>query len=208
MTGNAMGVTLGVHQDRSISASSGAVYQSYQSKYGDGWVPDLQFFYEAQPFHSEWLGSLGVFGQLGVSWKSALGSFQFSPINAGGAAVPITSSTRFTFVTLPLTAGGVYRFNLLRAVRPYVKAGLTLLGYVEDRSDNQGILRGASRGAFLGAGLAIPMDGLNTQGSWSLYEAHGVRRHSLTVDYQSIKTFSGALDFKLSGISVGLLFEL
>ncbi|NDD92077.1 hypothetical protein EBZ37_08335, partial [bacterium] len=157
--GNAFGLTISVRQTRDVSAESGAVYKTYDSMYGTGYTPDFQFFYESQPLHGEWLGSLGFFGQVGFAWKRAAGTYEFSLARpgVGNGNFPSASSTDFTFVTVPLTAGGIYRFNLLRFARPYVKAGATLIGYVEDRSDHRGTYWGQSRGFLTGAGVAFPL---------------------------------------------------
>jgi hypothetical protein len=111
-------------------------------------------------------------------------------------------------LTIPVTVGAVYRFNLLRLLRPYLKVGASLVGYLEDRSDDLGVLRGNSRGVTSGAGVAFPLDWLDSGGSWSMYDTFRVNRYFLTVDYQRLDTFSGALDFSVSGLSIGLLFEL
>jgi hypothetical protein len=206
--GSAFGMTISVKQDRTVTANASAVYRGYSSLYGSGYVPDFQFFYETQPFHGEWLGSIGLFGQFGFGWQSAYGTFEHSISNPDGGTFNATSGTKFTFVTLPASVGAVYRFNLLRFARPYVKAGGTLMGYAENRSDDRGTLWGNSRGYVVGAGVAFPFDFLDSEASWSMYEAHGVRRNCLTVDYQRFETISGALDFSISGISLGLLFEL
>ncbi|NDD91350.1 hypothetical protein EBZ37_04625, partial [bacterium] len=147
---------------------------------------------------------------LGFSWKRASGNYEFSLVRPGSGtgSFPSTAGTEFTFVTLPLTAGAIYRMNLLRFARPYVKAGATLIGYVEDRSDNRGTYWGESQGVLTGAGVAIPLDFLDSVGSWSMYEAYGVYRHAITIDYQRIDTLSGALSFAVSGLSLGLTFEL
>jgi hypothetical protein len=206
--GIAFGMTISVKQDRAVLAEASAVHRSYSSLYGSGYVPDLQFFYETQPFHGEFLGSIGVFWQFGVGWQSAYGTFEHSLTNPDGGTFSATSGTKFTFVTLPASVGAVYRFNLLRFARPYVKAGGTLMGYAENRSDDRGTLWGNSRGYMFGAGVAFPFDFLNPVASWSMYEAHGVRRNCLTIDYQRLETISGALDFSITGVSLGLLFEL
>jgi hypothetical protein len=206
--GGAFGFTVSVSQSRNLQADSSASYRSFESVYGSSYAPDIQVFYEYQPFHGEWLGSFGFFGQVGASWKVAKGNFEFAPVRPGGGNFALESTTQFTFLTLPVAAGGVYRLSLLRVLRPYLKAGAVLIGYVEARSDERSNLRGNSRGVLSGAGVAIPLDFLNEQGSWSLYEAQGIRRSSLTLDYQRIDTLSGALDFAVSGLSLGFLFEL
>jgi hypothetical protein len=206
--GSAFGLMVSVKQDRAVLADSSATYRTYSSMYGAGYVPDLQLFYETQPFHGELLGSIGLFGQFGFAWQSAYGTFEQVIANPDGGNFTATSGTEFTFVTLPASVGAVYRFNLLRFARPYIKAGGAIVGYAESRSDDRGTLWGNSRGYLVGAGVAFPLDFLDSVGSWSMYEAHGVRRNCLTIDYQRLETFSGALDFTISGFSLGLLFEL
>jgi len=207
-SGNAFGIKVWTTGTRDVTAPSSVFYRSYDSLYGHNYTPDFRFFYEDQLLQSEWFISLGWFAELGFGYKRAYGSFEFAPIKPGGTTFSQESLIRFTFITVPVAAGAVARFNLARWVRPQVKVAPVVVGYFEDRSDSQGVKRGNSRGLLTEAGVAFQIDWLDSRGSWSMYEMFGVKQHFLTVDYQRLDTTQGDVDFSFHGLSLGLLFEI
>jgi hypothetical protein len=206
--GNAFGFKIWTGGDRSVTASSGTFYGSYDSVYGTDYTPDFRFFYENQLFQSEWLLSLGWFAETGFGWKKADGTFQFPPQQPGGGTYGVNSDIEFIFVTVPVAVGAVARFNLLRLFRPQIKAAPVAVGYFEDRSDAKGIKRGYSTGILTELGLAFQIDWLDSRSSWSLYEMFQVKQHFLTLDYQRIDAARGDVDIAFQGLTLGLLFEI
>ncbi len=202
----AFGLRVGVNQGRTITSENAV--RPYDEIYSPGLAPDLSFFYEYQPFHSEWLGNVGLFGSLGVSFQKGSGIFEFEPSNPGGGTYGSVSSVKFQFITVPATLGLTYRFNLFRVLRPFVMAGPTLVGFSETRSDNKDAIWGNSRGMTVGGGVAFNLDWLSRDSSWSLYETFGVMQYFLTLDFLRFSTLSGPVNFTNSTTSLGLTFEI
>lgn len=207
-SGTAFGFKVWTGGTRDITADGATFYRSYPSLYGSDYTPDVRFFYENQLLQSEWFISLGWFAEAGFGWKRANGGFEFPPKKPDGTDFGADSSVKFTFVTVPVAAGGVARFNLFRLLRPQVKVAPVLVGYFEDRSDSKGLKRGFSRGLLTEAGVAFQLDWIDSRGSWSMYEMFRVKQHFLTLDYQRLDTTQGAVDFSFHGLTLGLLFEI
>ena len=203
----AVGIRIGSIEGRDISAIPGAGLRNFDDVYGSGYTPDVTLFYEFQPFHSEWYGNFGIVTSLGVRYNSGTGVFQFDLPNPAGGNFGLASHTKFQFFTMPVMAGLNYRFNLARYIRPYIQAGPTLIGYYEQRSDSVGGKRGNSRGVQYGAGVAILLDWFDRQSSWDLYQNYNIKQYYLTFDYTRLQTFSGDVNFTLSGMYAGLTFE-
>jgi hypothetical protein len=201
---HAAGLKIGTTLTQNVTASGDFAARSFQDVYTSTPIPGLTFFYEYQPFHSEWFGNLGLVASLGASLSRGKGVFA-ADIGYGGASR--TSRTQFSFVTVPATLALNYRFNLLRLLRPYVQLGPTLVGYFESRSDRPPGHRGYSRAVSASGGVNILLDFMDRRSSWERYEGAGIKHSYLTVDFTRLSTFSGDVDFTDSGFNVGLTFE-
>jgi hypothetical protein len=206
--GHAFGFKAWTAGSRSVTGDSSAFYTSYESLYGSGYTPDFRFFYEDQVLQSEWFISLGWFTEVGFGVKRASGSYAFAPKKPGGGTFGTASDVRFTFVTVPVSVGGIARFNLPRLFRPQVKVAPVAVGYFEDRSDSKSLKRGYSTGILMEAGVAFQIDWFDSRSSWSLYETFQIKQHFLTFDYQRLSANSGDVDFSFQGLTLGLLFEI
>ena len=203
----AFGLRYGVTANRNYSATSQS--KDFNSIYGGNYAPDLSFFYEIQPFHSELLGSFGIIGMGGVSYFHGTGQFALNLQKPGGSgSFGATSNTQFQFFTLPATLALTYRFNLFRYLRPYGFVGPTVIGFTEMRSDSQSGNRGFSKGVTTTLGLSFLLDWLSSDSTWSLYTAFGIKHFYLTLDYSRLTTFSSDVNFNGSGLFAGLTFEL
>jgi hypothetical protein len=203
---HAMGFRYGVALSRSYSAP-GLEARPFDQVYGQNYSPDGTFFYEYQPFHSEWFGNIGLFGMVGVGFNSGNGQFSYAvpkPTNPT-ETFPITSGVKFQFYTVPVTAGLNYRFNLARIIRPYIFFGPTAVGYIETRNDELPGHKGASFGLYTTVGAALSLDWATE--AWDLYSSFGVKHYYLTFDYLQITTLFGDVNISSSGFLVGLAFE-
>jgi hypothetical protein len=207
------GFRLGVSMQRSVSAGAADAYVGFSQVYGSRWVPDLQLFGEFQPFHSEWLGSLGFVAGGGVAVYKATGSFALElPVASSTAGVSLgtfapESAVNLQFLTLPAFVGVNYRFNLLRILRPYVQVAPTLIGYRESRSDRSGAFAGVSKALQYSAGVNVLLDFLDKKSTWDLYDTGGIKHYYLTLDYTRLQTLASAVSFDFSGVSAGLTLE-
>jgi hypothetical protein len=188
----------------------------FEDVYGTGFAPELQFFYEWQPWHSEFWGNVGLIGSLGLAYFDGFGKFPFEvPIGCAPPATvpcnkgnfPLDAQTKFNFIEIPAFAGLDYRFNLLHYLRPFVMAGPLVLPFVEARDDNKPSAKGFSKGFLASAGVAILLDGISPDSAWNLYMEHGIQHFYLTVDYTKITTVASTVSFDVSQANVGIAFE-
>jgi len=205
---HAAGLRVGTNLTRNITANEGFGRRPFNDVYGGKWAPDLNFFYEFQPFHSEWFGNIGIVLGAGVAFFRGVGSFQFNLINPlNNKEFTKVSQTQFQFYTFPVSLGLNYRFNLLKYLRPYVQVSPTAVGYLETRNDKKKSLRGYSTALTYSGGLALLLNWLSPKSAWSMYEAQGVHQYYLTLDYTRMTPLGGDVNFNVSGVSAGLTFE-
>lgn len=203
---SAAGFRVGLSLTPDITAASSL--QPFNSIYGSNWPIDITAFYEYQPWHSEWFGNIGFFGQVEVGYYHGAGTYQYQVHNADtGGAVTGSSNTAFQFFTVPITLGVNYRFNLFRYFRPFAMAGVTGVGFYEDRNDGGPTHTADSRGLYFSGGVNILMDWVSKSASWDLYAEHGIQHYYLTVDYSHVQTVSGDVSFNVSGVYAGFTFE-
>ncbi|MCM2322200.1 MAG: hypothetical protein NDJ90_02955 [Oligoflexia bacterium] len=203
---NAAGFRVGATLNREVS---GATSKNFEDMYGSGFAPDVALFYEYQPFRSEWLGNIGLYGSVGASYFKGSGAFQFPVKKAWAPADNFgsESKTRFQFFVVPVSVGLDYRFNLFHFIRPFVIAAPTAVGYFETRNDTVEGHQGYSKGLYLAGGASLLLDWFSRSATWDQYATNGVRHSYLTIEYSRLETLSGDLDFSVSGLSAGFTFE-
>jgi hypothetical protein len=202
---NAAGIRIGPSLTHDVTASTGL--RPFNDIYGSNAQPDVELFYEYQPWHSEWYGNLGIFGQTGVGYAHGKGVFQFPVANPSANTKDTSSSTTFQFFTVPVTVGLNYRFNLFRYLRPFVMAGPSEIIFYEGRSDGQDGHTARSTGFLATGGVSILMDWISGQSSQDLYSSNGIKHYYLSIDYSRLSTFSGDVRVTVSGIYAGFTFE-
>jgi hypothetical protein len=176
----------------------------FADMYGGDWQPDLQIRFEHQLFHSENFGSFGLDAGLGVGYAEGYGQYQFG----FGSTNSKQSRTKFSFLQLPTTVGGVYRFNLLRILRPYAGASVGSMNYAEIRSDAGQDKRGYSLIYEARGGVSLLMDFLDKKTATEGYLSNGVQHSYLYAEYLLMKTLgSTSVDFERSGVYLGFLLE-
>lgn len=198
----AFGFRYGAAMTRSLEASSEYAYNKFKDVYGTAHAPDVTFFSEYQLFHNDTWGSIGLVGSLGMTYNNGQGRFAIDLPGFGN-----TSQVKFQFFTVPLMVGLNYRMNLAKYVCPFVMAGPTLVGFDEIRSDDVKGNTGNSRGFFFSLGAMIPLDWVSKTSTEDLYYDFGIKRFGLTLEYSRLATFSGPIDFNVSGLNAGLTFE-
>ncbi|MEO5969207.1 MAG: hypothetical protein ABIQ95_04705, partial [Bdellovibrionia bacterium] len=204
---NAMGLRYSLSVSRTIEGAAGSQAANFKSVYGGIYDPEFALFYEYQPFHSEWLGNIGIVTNVGIDYFYGVARFARELPKPGGGVFPINSLTKLQFFSVPVTIALNYRFNLLRILRPYAMIGPTLIGYLESRNDGGPVLKGYSQGFTTSIGVSVLMDWINKNSSWDLYSSFAVKHYYLTLDYTRLVPLSGDVRFSFEGISAGLTFE-
>jgi hypothetical protein len=203
---HAMGLRVGASPSNNVTSASGA--QAFNTIYGNSFPVNMSVFYEYQPWHSEWFGNIGFFGEGGFSYYEGSGIYQFIPHNAdGGGNFNAQSGTTFHFISIPLSVGLDYRFNLARLFRPFVMAGGTLAGFYEDRNDGGPIHTAISAGFYYAVGVNILLDWVSSRASWDLYSEHGIKHYYLTAGYDGVQTLTGDVHYTVNGFYGGFTFE-
>jgi hypothetical protein len=206
---HAAGIRIGVSGRHNITASTNSSTRAFGDVYGDSTeLPEFYLFYEFQPFHSEWLGNIGVVFAAGLSYFKGKGAFALNLVNPRtGQSFGTSSRAEFRFFAIPASLGLNYRFNLARFLRPYVQVLPTLTGYYEGRNDKNSPNRGTSRGVTVSAGINVLLNPLFRRASWEVYRDYGFKHYYLTFDYSRLSSISGDVRFSSSGASAGLTYE-
>ncbi len=202
------GFQLGASATRSVRDLGGVTNAPLETVYGTSWVPDVRFHMEWQPFHSEWFGNLGFQGTAGFTLQTGKASFQF-PLNDPVSGEPFgsTSRTELRFITVPVTVGATYRFNLLQWIRPYVQASGLMVGYSESRSDGLADQSGYSTGVSWGGGANFLLNPIFPSAARELYLSSGVHHLYLSIDWNQQWAKEGGLEFRSNTVSAGLSYE-
>jgi hypothetical protein len=199
---SAVSVSFGVVPGVKVENSAGIV--KFQDEYGGPFQPDLWIRYERQLFHSENFGSFGIGGELGVSYAEGYGQYQF----AFGSLNSRQSRTKFSFLQIPVLVNAIYRFNLLRILRPYGGVGVGALGYSEIRTDGIPSKRGYSMIYDGRVGVSLLLDFLDSKTSRDGYLSTGIQHTYLFAEYMYLNSFNKTgVTFGRSGVYAGFLFE-
>lgn len=145
-------------------------------------------------------GKLGY--QLGVSLMLANGN---GILKSTGQA----SLETFTFLTVPITAGGVYRFEYKdkQLIVPYVAGGGTLLALFEKR-DDEAAPNKAFGGGFYGAGGALfNVSSLDPDSSFQLDNEYGISNLWLTLEFRLVEVSASAFSFSNAYVNAGVSFD-
>lgn len=201
---SAFGLRVGAAVTRSMVGTSAA----FSTIYPAAFAPDLTLHYEWKPFHSEWVGSLGVVAEAGLSTYRGNGMFEFAPVNPAGGNFSQTARVTTQLIMLPLSTGLIYRFNLLRVLRPYVQAGPSLIGLVESRSDTDAVTRTYATSYYAAGGVSILLDWMSREMTWDLYAVHGVKHYYLTAEYLIQRPLTGDVQVGYQGVYLGFLMEM
>jgi hypothetical protein len=196
---NAGGFKLGVTPGMQVTVEGGT--HTFADVYGTGFQPELVFHYERQFFHSENFGSLGVGTDFGLAYSGGKGLLQFT-FNGSNA-----SQTGFSFIQVPVLINAIYRFNLLRIIRPYISVGAGAMFYSEIREDTKGDKRGYSAVYNGSVGTSFLLDFLDSKTRTDSYLSNGIQHTYLFVEYLYLNTFKSSVAFKRAGIYSGFLFE-
>ena len=193
--------------------------RSFSDVYGSGYAPDVSFFYEFQPFSGSF-GAIGIISSVGMTSFRGVGMLSAQLPRPDGGTFSSVTQTKFQFLSFPVIAALVVRWNWLHYLRPYVLAGPIALPYFEGRNDN--VTRkcsqslsfisgfcGISQGVIFGAGTAILLDVFSPTDAWGFFENNGIIHSYLTIDAVRMmaRPSSQGVTFAVDAIRIGFLFE-
>lgn len=194
----AASLRFGLYDPPNLTNPSGENFGDY---YSSGNSPAVIFDYE---WH--WFKRFGRLGpKLGGGLVIATGSGRFQDTNRTGGLDPKES---LTFLTLPFTAGAIYRMQYWdkQILVPYAEGGGVAFSFAELRDDNQSPKFGVAWGAYGAAGVAFNMSFLDTISMLELDREYGINNIYLVAEYRYLLSF-GSFDFTSGVINGGFLAE-
>jgi len=211
---SAAGIRVGVTAIRDIIAQADYGNGNFNEIYGTGFAPDINLFGEWHLINNDYVGSLGLQFGGGFTYHSGFGAFEAAiprPTargTAGSGNFSGKSRTKFNFVTVPVSLAGIYRFNVLHYVRPYIAAGPSVIGYYEGRSDGRKGNRGYSFGIDTQIGAGFLLDFLSRSDSFAAFSNSGIYHTYLTVEYHRQVPLASEVDFASGIVVAGFCFEI
>lgn len=157
--------------------------------------------YDYEWFYFVDKGKLGV--QAGFSAMFANGHGRLK-------ALPNDPSTEsFTFVTLPITLGGVYRLEWKdkQLVAPYVAGGGTYVVLLEKREDKSTPSAIGGLGFYATGGLLFNIGALDRDAGFQLESEYGISNMWLSLEFRVIEVSSSAFGFSNKYLNAGLSFD-
>jgi hypothetical protein len=119
------------------------------------------------------------------------------------------STESFTFITLPVNAGVVYRFEYTdkQWVAPYVAGGGTLLTLLEKREDKPWPKPAGGFGFYGAGGVLINTAVLDSESSFQLDSEYGISNLWVTLEFRVTEVNSEAFSFSNQYVNAGLSFD-
>lgn len=174
-----------------IQAADGT---TYASMYGSGSPFTLYFDYEWKPFKT--FGELGV--QLGFGLFTAQGNGRFA--DGSGEA-----REKYTFYALPVSLGGVYRFQYTdkQWIAPYAAGGLMYFALAEFRDDEKTPNFVGTPTGYAAGGLLFNLSAIDRDSGFALDAEYGVHTLWMSLEARQIQASSDDLNFTGTFFSLG-----
>jgi hypothetical protein len=191
---------LGYIEPPQIESTTDASTFTFADMYGDSPVPYLILDYEWQPFAS--FRKMGFVLGMGLFTSSADGFYKNDEVQK----VYGNAKESFTFIGLPISAGGLFRFEFAHRqwVVPFVNAGLSYFILGEIRDDGKKTHVVGTPGGYGGGGLMFNITAWDRDVSFTMDREYGINNMWLTAEYKYVKSFNEDLDISSSVINIGI----
>ena len=180
---------------------NGFVY-NFEDFYGSASAMSIGYDYEY--FFTESNGKLG--GQLGVSVQYSSGKGRLVQ-NPPAESTP--SVEKFSFATIPIFLGGVYRFEYSNRqwLAPYVAGGAALVGLAEKREDSKSINTTGGIGFYGTAGALLNVSIFDRETSLTLDSEYGIGNLWINLEYKYINVSAKTFDYQNGYVQGGVSFD-
>ncbi|HND86507.1 MAG TPA: hypothetical protein PLU50_11890 [Pseudobdellovibrionaceae bacterium] len=170
---------------------------NFKDMYKTSSLPILEVNYEWQPFN-KW-GKLGILTGIGFFTASGKGRF-----NDGEEA-----QESYTLVGLPLTLGGIYRFEFSgkQLIAPYVSGGATYFGLAEIRDDGKTPTVAGSLAGFGSAGLLVSIGRWDAYTGPMLQSEYGIANMWVNIEARVLGAVTTEIDFTGSYFTMGMTVD-
>jgi hypothetical protein len=180
---------------------NGFIY-NFEDFYGTASAMSIGYDYEY--FFSESNGKLG--GQIGVSLQYSSGNGRLVQ-NPPAESTP--SVEKFSFATIPLFLGGVYRFEYSNRqwLAPYVAGGAALVGLAEKREDSNSISTTGGFGFYGTAGALLNVSIFDRETSLTLDSEYGIGNLWINLEFKYINVSAETFDYQNAFVQGGMSFD-
>lgn len=198
-------VTIDVEK-RDLNTGNGTgTFQTYD--FGDLYeeTSSIIIGYDYEKF--PWIGKKGKLGwQLGGSIMFAQGH---GILVSQASTDQYKSREKYTFFTIPLTAGAVYRLEWKdkQLFAPYVAGGGTYTALIEKREDKSSPQFTGAPGFYGAGGVLFNISQLDEEGGYALDSEYGISNLWLSLEFKVIEVNSDAFTFSNQYANLGISFD-
>lgn len=180
---------------------NGTTY-NFEDFYGS--AEGLMIGYDYEYFFSSSNGKLG--GQIGGAVQYSKGNGRLVQ-NPPAESVP--SVETFSFVTLPLFVGGIYRFEYSNRqwLAPYVAGGGVIVGLVEKREDNSKLNYTGGFGFYGTAGALLNVSIIDRETALTLDSEYGIGNLWINLEFKYINVSAETFFYENSFVQGGVSFD-
>lgn len=204
-------VRFGLQQAPAITAANNK--DTFASIYGGGDLFTIMYDYEMQPF--DHISQFKLAAGFNLSTASGNGrflnpqnSFYCPPYPAATCNNYPNAMEKYTFLSLPVTAGFVYRFQYANRqwMAPYIGAGGTyyLLGELRDDGKYHAV---GTPGGYAEAGMLFNITAIDTKSAFTLNTEYGVNNLWLDMQVRVVQTVNKDLNMSADIFSVGFMVD-
>jgi len=199
-------VTIEVEKRDPATGAGTGQFQTYD--FGDLYeqTSSVIIGYEYERF--PWIGRKGKLGfQLGGSLMFAQGHGII--VAAAGDATKEKSQEKYTFFTIPVTAGAVYRLEWKdkQFFAPYIAGGGTYTALIEKREDKASPQFTGAPGFYGAGGGLFNLALLNDDEGFALDSEYGISNLWLSLEFKVIEVNSDSFKFSNQYVNLGISFD-
>lgn len=154
----------------------------------------------------EWFPWITKGGKLGLQAGTAL---MYASGHGKLLSTLDTSREEFTFFTVPITAGAVYRLEWKdrQWVAPYVAGGGTYTALFEKREDKSTPQATGAPGFYAAGGILVNLGMIDEDSGYALDSEYGVSNLWLTVEFKVIEVNAETFTFSNQYLNAGVAFD-
>ena len=164
----------------------------------------LTIGYDYEYYFTNTAGKLGIQVGGAVQYTQGHGRLVQNP-----PAESIPSVESFSFATLPLFIGGVYRFEytIRQWLAPYVAGGGVIVGLVEKREDSSKLNYTGGLGFYGTAGALLNVSILDRETALTLDSEYGIGNLWINLEFKYINVSAESFRYENSYLQGGVSFD-
>ncbi len=195
-------IEIEIEQRNAAGVSTGVTKYNFADFYEGG--PKLIIGYDYERFFFIDSGKLGLQGGVSVMYASGRGRLKVVPAGQDGRSVE-----RFTFLTLPINLGAVYRLEYKdnQLFVPYASGGATYLLLAEKREDLSKVNFAGGFGFYGAGGMLVNLGFLDPESDLSLDSEYGISNLWLSLEFKVVEVQAASFAFSNQYFNAGLSFD-